>query len=367
MEKRLCIYAIYQNDGQLKDYILYMVNSMSEIITDYIFVINGYLTHHDINKLNKYGRVICRENVGFDAAAYKYVIVNSFECVELDDYNQLILMNDTFCGSFFSWKKIFADMSQEPIDFWGLTKWKEGFSTYFNKSILEHIQSYFLVFSENVIQSHSFKDFWKELVIPNTYEQAIDNFEVALTQYLSKNGFRYGTWLEKCGGDQLFSGGEVVYITKPDELVFYHSFPILKKKACIGENIGALVNILYYLRGIELKRLVETYIRNSLREIGNIDLNALEKFFYLHKKIYFYGGGTYSKNLKAYFEYKNWKIRGIICSDKSNCKGSIALDELENCEDVGIIIATGKQFYEEIYEAIKKVCPYIDVITMCSK
>lgn len=363
-KRRLCIFVIYQKNGKLEDYIVYLIKSLQLFVSKFLFVINGKIDSHGIEELKLYGDIIVRENKGYDGGAYKDIFINYIGDDELKKYNQLILMNDTFCGNFVSWDNIFQKMGEEKIDYWGLTKWKEGYSEFLNRNIPEHVQSYFLVFNESLMHSECFKNFWKEMKVPKTCIEAIEFFEIALTQYLLGKGYIYSTWIDKCNANTLLEEGKVIYVSNPDKLITEYSFPVLKKRACIWENLCKLAKIEDSIEDSSFKNIVKSYIRRNLLDLGKIDLSEIEKFYHIHEKIYLYGKGNYSKILCELFHYKNWKIEGIIVTNPQD-EQTISLDSLCENENIGIIIATSKKFSEEIDIIIRNKKPHIDTMKIC--
>jgi Rhamnan synthesis protein F len=74
-------------------------------------------------------------------------------------------------------------------DFWGLTD---------NDEISSHLQSYFLIFRNRVIQSDCFAQFWKSVLPYKNKDQIIRSYEVGLTIWLQQNGFKWKALYPQC-------------------------------------------------------------------------------------------------------------------------------------------------------------------------
>ena len=68
--KRLAIYFVYDRDGLVDDYILYMLEDLKKNVTDLCIVCNGTLQKESKEKLAEYTDfLIERSNEGFDVWA----------------------------------------------------------------------------------------------------------------------------------------------------------------------------------------------------------------------------------------------------------------------------------------------------------
>lgn len=51
--------------------------------------------------------IVIRENIDYDAGAYKEIISGLAQNDELKNWDEIVLFNDTFYGPFFDWQIIF--------------------------------------------------------------------------------------------------------------------------------------------------------------------------------------------------------------------------------------------------------------------
>lgn len=188
--KRLGIFVLYDSQNIIDRYVLYWMEELQKVLDRMIIVYNGALYEAERNKLLKYSpEVLERENLGYDAGAYKDVVCNYLKWEEIGKYDEMVLCNDTCYGPFIPLKQVFAKMEEFQLDFWGITKHYE------DGRVPEHIQSYFLVVRERLLHSDDFIGFWEEMVYPKDVDEAIRVFELAFTQQFSQKGYRYDSFV----------------------------------------------------------------------------------------------------------------------------------------------------------------------------
>ena len=164
---------------------------MNQVLDSLLIVCNGYVNKEGIQKLNKYSsNVYIRENIGFDAGAYKYILIEQKYIFQLNRYDELILFNDTCYGPIYPMDEVFQIMEARKLNFWGMTQYED-------KMIKKHAQSYFLVFDKKVMQSQCFYDFWISCDTNTTnVGSIISEFEIQITQALQNHGFKWGTYVD---------------------------------------------------------------------------------------------------------------------------------------------------------------------------
>jgi hypothetical protein len=192
-----------------------------------VVISNSLLSSEQREKLADFcDEILVRENKGFDFGAWKDAILrDGWE--KLADYDSLTLMNDTCFGPLFNLENIYLDMEQK--DFWGLTNYRN------EKTVMsrinrppDHIQSYFMCFKKNVINSDSFKIFWGNVKYEKQVKKVIQNYETQLTKILTKSGFTYSVFLDKSA----FPGikpDHLIAFSRPD-LCLKFKVPFLKTK-----------------------------------------------------------------------------------------------------------------------------------------
>lgn len=184
---RILLYIHYNKSDELSGHVLYQLEQIRPLFSRVIFISNSHLDQNHIEKLKMIGifEIIQRENIGFDFAAWrdgmKYV---GFD--HLKKYDSVTLMNDTCIGPLWSLEPYFSSFeSAIDCDFWGMTNFKR------TKYFREHVQSYFVSYSQAVVSSKVFQKFWTSIKNFENVRQVIDNYETKLTSKLKKSGFNY--------------------------------------------------------------------------------------------------------------------------------------------------------------------------------
>lgn len=359
---RLCIYVIYDRENIIDRYITYMLKELKSCCTYVLIVCNSKAAWQG-EKVDEYAdRVVCRDNIGYDAGGYKDALCDYIGWDRLSEYDELILLNDSFYGPFYPIQQIFDAMRAVEADFWGLTGSQAGQMDE-GMQYEEHIQSYFLVFRKNVMESGIFRAFWEQLSYPETMGDAVRDFELGINTCLRQNGFRGAAVSDLYREILPLAKNENPYMSYPLELIRDCRVPVLKYKALSFGNSG-YADALKAVQFIEenclypVEYIKKHILRKSRFEKSWIDFERLERFQRIHRRIFIYGFGTYGKNLGLYFQYRGWAIEGFLVTgaDKGNC-GAIAFERAQIDEDDGIVIAVGKkEMCMEIGEYLENKC-----------
>lgn len=191
--KRLLIYTIYESEEKLQEYKVLFLEGLLPLVENVVIIVNGDLPADDINRLSKFGKVKQRNNIGYDAGAFQSGILN-FSQKELQEYDQLLLVNDTNIGPLSDLSNLFSKMDSRNLDFWGMSFGEvqpdfTGMNPY--GFIPEHLQSYFLVIEHSLLNNNLFYDYWKNLPDTSSRNAAIGRHETVFTRYFSNRGFKY--------------------------------------------------------------------------------------------------------------------------------------------------------------------------------
>lgn len=325
--KRLGIFCFYDCDGEVDCYIEYLLKDFKTVLSELIVVVNGNINEEGKVRLNKYADCfVIRENLGFDFGAY-YEVLTQRVGERLRDFDELILCNDTFYGPFVSFKEIIERMQAEDCDFWGLNLVEDSFLT--------HIQSYFLTFRKEVLQSDVLYEFFhsesiESLVQTKDVMDIYAIFEVGLFRYLIQKGYKYATYTNTKEFD--------IY-QSPDICMIDYALPILKKKSfdrwC--ERKDALMRALCHIERIRSYDM--SYIKESIKRRYGIETewddtdikeykmalhdkkheliseNGVLEFIEKHTEIYIYGSGIYARKIWYIFGNGMERFCGFIVSD----------------------------------------------------
>ena len=232
LKKRLGIYVHYDSLNVISADDVKTVSIFSKILSDMVFVTNSPLPKEELKKVEPYVRDIKqRSNLGFDFGAWKDCLLELGED-KICEYDELILLNNSFLSPVFDMREIFAIQEKKGLDFWGITVFpysKDG-SYIHRECIPEHIQSYFMVFEKSVVQSKTFWDFWKSLQVSETLIDTIANGESQLTKVLADAGFSYEPYIHETYYLSRYLNNSALPYEKPTALLLLGD-PLIKKKS----------------------------------------------------------------------------------------------------------------------------------------
>lgn len=184
---RILLYIHYNKFDEVSEHVLYQLEKIKPLFSRVILISNSHLEKNYMRKLEMIGitEIIQRANIGFDFAAWR----DGMEYVgfdHLEKYDSVTLMNDTCIGPLWSLEPYFRSYeSAIDCDFWGMTNFKK------TKYFREHVQSYFVSYSQSVVSSKVFQKFWMSIKNFENVRQVIDRYETRLTSKLKKSGFNY--------------------------------------------------------------------------------------------------------------------------------------------------------------------------------
>ena len=185
MRNRLGIFVIYDKQGIVDDYLGYWVKELKRV-TNYLVVVSNHKLKDEMkSKLAAADCIFERDNVGFDVGAISAVLNTYLGWEKIYEYDEVLCLNDSVFGPFFSLENIFEEMDQEELlDFWGLTK--RGISDFDGGEIIypEHLQLYFYVVRRKMLHSEKYKEYWSNIskYISN-FRSAVINYEFMFTKY----------------------------------------------------------------------------------------------------------------------------------------------------------------------------------------
>ena len=191
--KKALVYVIFESEARLQEYKLRFLQALAPLVDDVIVVVNGQLHDDDINTLEAYGKVLTRDNKGYDTAAFREGIF-AFGKDKLKDYDQLLLVNDTNIGPMRDLSQVFQEMADKQLDFWGISFGEEQEDVTKENPygyIPKHLQSYFLVIEKLMLNDDSFYEYWSHLTDTDSRDKAIGRHETRFTKHFADLGYRF--------------------------------------------------------------------------------------------------------------------------------------------------------------------------------
>lgn len=183
--KRICLFAGYDKNGCIDDYVIYYIQKLSEIADVYYYG-DFDAKEKELLKLKKITKLAFAKRHGrYDYGSWDELI-KKIGWTNIQKYDQLILANDSCFGPLYPLSEIFEIMEDKKCDFWGLSCGK-GYHI--------HLQSYFLVFRKNILQSDCIKEFLQNVKKQASLKDVCELYEDQFTYYLRKNGFTYSSYI----------------------------------------------------------------------------------------------------------------------------------------------------------------------------
>jgi hypothetical protein len=349
------------------DYVVYLLGQLRSNGEEIIVVANGEMNEEGKGKLKPLiDRLAVRENVGFDAGAYKYVMRDIGEGT-LKTYDEIVLCNDTFYGFFADLDSIFLEMRNRSVDFWGMSC--------YNNNIYRHIQSYFLVFGKTIMEDGSLFRYFESKI--NVNESNISNiylnFETGLFEYLIGHHYRFGSYNGLVIHNMYKAGN---YAIKNNELC-------IMKKRCFSnqkfykDNVYDAIQYIHHNKGYDIDLIIKNARRvygfeDTMEEVLRYPCNNtvahrfpvyitteedVINFLTNHRTIYIYGAGYMAKYMWNKHKSAIRGFRGFIISDNQELKEKqydgyriYKRSEIKYGGDEAILIAVGKEAYAEIMD-----------------
>jgi len=181
-----CVYSHFDVDGDVQAYVIEALKRIKASgLKIVVMSTSPSMSDAGLRAMSEYATtVILRDNIGYDFGSYKLGIEYLKEIKAKP--HQLLITNDSVYGPFHSLKPILK--KAKNFDIYGLTD-----SIDFNY----HLQSYFLVYGEKVLQSRAFTEFWNKVQLFDTQDKSLKqkiilDYEVGGSQFFLKRNFTLG-------------------------------------------------------------------------------------------------------------------------------------------------------------------------------
>ncbi len=264
-KKRICLFAGFDKNGEIADYVVYYIKTLSRI-TDVYYWGDFTAKANEKSKIAPYCKAIyCERHGKYDFGSWQELI-SKIGRKNIESYDELILANDSCYGPLFEWSDIFSKMDQCDCDFWGL-------SLAYRRHV--HIQSYFMVLKQQVFCSETFYDFFKQVKKEERYSDVCARYEDRFTYILSKAGFSFCSYIDY-GDLNNHPYNDVITAIKQCH------FPLLKVKFFLGD-IRDQAGVLDWRKEISMHTdySVEIIEQDLLRrgyDLDVIDYNVKNKY-----------------------------------------------------------------------------------------
>lgn len=261
---RLGIFVFYDSDGVVDRYVWHLLQQMQPHLKRLVIVSNSPLNEECIQKFRTISDdLLLRDNQGLDAAAYKAALVQYCGWSEVEQYDEVILFNNSFFGPIHSFEDMFKQMGCRNVDFWGMSA---GYETDHPEKkiqygyVPDHIQTFFVCFRKRMVSSPEFREYWENYNDQlNGYLDVVYGNELIMTRYFQDRGFQWDVYADtEKYRSQYRSENMNLYLNHSYEMMKKMNFPVLKKKVlCLD-----LPKYLFY-NDLEEPSLAVDYISNQ--------------------------------------------------------------------------------------------------------
>ena len=236
---RTAVFATFSPDGHLARKDILYVRGLREVCDNVVVVANSPLFNNEAEKLRGIASaVICRWHGSYDFGSYRIGLHAAREHGWLapERCKELVFANSSCYAPVRPFADMFNTMEKRVCDFWGLT-----FNT--QRPWSPHLQSFFLVFRRPILDSGALEDFFAERPEHATRKEAINIFEVQLTEHLRRRGFDPSAFVRHLLPHLHASNP----MTRPLDLLRRHKSPFVKVKVFSWESVQPPERVLAYV------------------------------------------------------------------------------------------------------------------------
>lgn len=331
--KRLVLFAGYDKHGLVDDYVVFYLKALSSC-ADIIYVADCKMQENELEKISPFVlKAIATRHEEYDFGSYKRAFFYAKEKGLLQNYDELILCNDSVYGPFFNLCPnaqggglcIIENMESLKSDVWGLFKHEANE----NKGIDEHLQSYFVAMRKQVFLHQEFENFMNLIQKEKSKEDIIKKYEIGLSALFRKLNCTIASYLDSSIKASRQSESNVVGISAFAALKYH--FPFLK--------INLFKPLQFSLKEMNaIFKLIAPYDENYI-------VNHLERTLSQDEKAHFFNplstfDYSFKDKVRLYSEYsqRSGKYHVILtCFDKkiftlslrSNRVHNFAFDEMK--------------------------------------
>jgi rhamnosyltransferase len=183
---RLCIFSHFDKHNLIDAYIIESLKALNKLDCAIIFVSAcAGLDDEEVAKISPFvAEIIIKQNLGRDFGSWK---VGLDAVHNLDEFSQVVLINDSVYGPLYDLQEMFDHMEQRNLDLWAVTdSWERAW----------HLQSYFMVCESRFFKSEFFRTFWQQFRFIDNKEYCINHYEVGLSQRALRHNLKLGVYCD---------------------------------------------------------------------------------------------------------------------------------------------------------------------------
>ena len=245
---KIAIFAHYDRDNIIDDYVINYLSELKTICDKVVFVSDSDLLPEEIAKVRFCDFIIRGRHGEYDFGSYK----RGFLAIkhELENCDQLIFCNDS-CYLIGNLKPVLDNVKTQV---YGLVMNRSGYPA--------HLQSYFLVFAKEVFSSKKFHDFMRSITkLPKAL--IVEKYEVGLTQILKEN-FSVSSFIKQ--EFRVNPTLDETYFTK----LRTAGFPLLKTDLLKNNSLN-IAHLIRWKEGLNAKtiEIIENHVTRMIGDYRN--------------------------------------------------------------------------------------------------
>lgn len=181
-----CVYSHFDADGGVQDYVIEALKCIKASgLKIVVMSTSPSISEAGLKAMSRYATtIILRDNIGYDFGSYKLGIAYLKEIKAKPC--KLLITNDSVYGPMKSLKPILK--MSNSFDMFGMTDSIE---------INYHLQSYFIIYNKQILESKAFAKFWDSVKLFSNDQKAfkqiiINEYEVGGSQLFMRLGYKLG-------------------------------------------------------------------------------------------------------------------------------------------------------------------------------
>lgn len=217
--KRICLFAGYDPEGLIDDYVIRYVTELSRH-ADVYYLADCVMTPAELAKLKGIAKgAWAGRHGGYDFGSYSLLAKSLIGWETIQQYDELLLVNDS-CYLLKGLDDVFAEMDARKCDWWGLqatkgiAKTREDPSNKYTDPIniktvrssmmnaFESIDtydfligSYFVAYRKPVLEDSTFQNFLNSVTREPNKQNIVLKYEIGFTRYLICKHYTFDTYI----------------------------------------------------------------------------------------------------------------------------------------------------------------------------
>ncbi len=232
---RLGLFLFFDSEGIVDDYVQYLLDDMMENLCELCIIVNGELTSQGRKVFEKYtDKILMRSNKGFDVGAWKDAMIEEYGFDRLEEYDEVILFNDSFFGPVYPFREMFDEMTERDLDFWAITVHGDApdprnLCPYPYRP--RYLQLFFLVLRQNFIKSKEFQDYWQNMPYYENFNDVGYKHQAVFTKHFADLGFKWAAYVDTGDLEESVEKSVSFHTYNMYDLVTARRLPVIKRKA----------------------------------------------------------------------------------------------------------------------------------------